>query len=672
MNPAELLSEVEPSPFAERILATFDGAGDASEARYQRIFEGARVALWDLDFSPLLDLLDRLRAQGVTDLREYFEARPLELANAAKLVRVRDVNNYAVELFEAGHKHRLLGAIGATFLPETWSTFLDEMVALWEGKRRFESEAVATTLAGRRLNVLLTIAWDGKRCEHSLVSLLDISKRTASEQGWVALYDFTDRLHRADSIHAVYDAALDAIIHALGSDRASILLFDEKDVMRFVASRGLSDGYRSAVGGHSPWTAGTRDATPIAVDDIDRADLPEDLRATIKGEGIGACAFIPLVAEGRLAGKFMTYYDAPHSFSKAETDLALTIARQLGFAIERLRGEATRRLTQASLRESERRLELALTAGRMGAWEWTINSSRVIWSPSLEAIHGMEPGAFTGSFEGFTRDIHPDDLETVVATIRKSLETRQNYHVAYRINRADGSVRWLEANGQVVLGPDGAPEKMVGVCMDVTERKAAEVQRDLLVAELSHRVKNTLAAVIAISRQSFANPEDGAAAHRSFDARIRALAQTHSRLADSNWSGVSLQAMLADELAPYRKEDGGNIRIAGAPIELTPKCALSLGMAVHELAMNAAKYGALSTETGRVDVGWQIGGQDRALNIRWTERGGPKVEAPTRTGFGRLLLERVLAADLEGDVKLDFAGEGVICVINVPRGARIG
>ena len=132
----------------------------------------------------------------------------------------------------------------------------------------------------------------------------------------VVLHQFTDRLYRADSRQAVYDAALDAIDGALGCERAAILLFDESGVMRFVAWRGLSDGYRRAVDGHSPWTRDTKDPQPICIEDIGRAELPDPLKATVKAEGIGALAFIPLMAKGELIGKFMTYYDAPRLFSE--------------------------------------------------------------------------------------------------------------------------------------------------------------------------------------------------------------------------------------------------------------------------------------------------------------------------------------------------------------------
>jgi two-component sensor histidine kinase len=202
-------------------------------------------------------------------------------------------------------------------------------------------------------------------------------------------------------------------------------------------------------------------------------------------------------------------------------------------------------------------------------------------------------------------------------------------------------------------------------------RKKAEEQRNLLVAELSHRVKNTLATVISIAQQSFSRNPNVDEARRSFDSRIRALAQAHSRLAEANWSGVSFRAMLLDELAPYFRDDGSNVRVSGPPIAFSAKCALTLGMAIHELATNAAKHGALSTKSGSVDVTWQVDPQDRQLRISWTETGGPTVRPPGRTGFGRLLLERALASDLGGDVRLHFAEDGLKCAIAIPLDEHI-
>jgi PAS domain S-box-containing protein len=173
--------------------------------------------------------------------------------------------------------------------------------------------------------------------------------------GVLALYRFTDRLYRAAGADDVYASALDAIAEALGCERASILLFDADGVMRFVAWRGLSDSYRRAIEGHSPWSRDASDPQPICIDDVHRTELPDDLKDTIRTEGIGALAFIPLVASGTLAGKFMTYYDRPHQLAQSEIELALTIARQLSFSIERMRAEEARVRAEQKLREGEGR-----------------------------------------------------------------------------------------------------------------------------------------------------------------------------------------------------------------------------------------------------------------------------------------------------------------------------
>ena len=172
-----------------------------------------------------------------------------------------------------------------------------------------------------------------------------IMARRADEQ--TALYRFTNRLYRAETIKDVYEAALDAIMDAMHCSRASILRCDADGVMRFVAWRGLSEGYRHATTGHSPWQRDDAAPEPICMADVDRAELNAPLKEIVKHEGIGALAFIPLMAEGRLVGKFMVYYDAPREFDGEEMELALTLARQLGFAIERMRAEQARLSIQA-------------------------------------------------------------------------------------------------------------------------------------------------------------------------------------------------------------------------------------------------------------------------------------------------------------------------------------
>lgn len=206
-----------------------------------------------------------------------------------------------------------------------------------------------------------------------------LSELAAANRQRDALYLLSERLHRATSPDSIYSAALDAIEAALDCDRSSILLFDDLDVMQFVAWHGLSDGYRAAVTGHSPWTAQDLDATPIAMRDIASAEIDPALKAHILGEDILAAAFIPLVADGRLIGKFMAYFRAPHEFTPDDLAVALAIARQLGFAIRRQRQDseleaelnATRRLQALSV-------EIAHEVDLAGVYEKLVDAAQAI------------------------------------------------------------------------------------------------------------------------------------------------------------------------------------------------------------------------------------------------------------------------------------------------------
>ena len=173
---------------------------------------------------------------------------------------------------------------------------------------------------------------------------------------------------------------------ALGCERASILMFDHAGVMKFVAWRGLSDGYRRAVEGHSPWTRDSKDPQPISIDDIERAELDASLKATVKAEGIRALAFIPLIARGELVGKFMAYYPTPHVFTEADIDLAVTIARQLGFSIERLRAEDAKELL---LNESKHRIKNTLATVQAIAGQTLRNTPSDELQAFLARLHAL-------------------------------------------------------------------------------------------------------------------------------------------------------------------------------------------------------------------------------------------------------------------------------------------
>jgi PAS domain S-box-containing protein len=477
------------------------------------------------------------------------------------------------------------------------------------------------------------------------------------------LYELTDRLHRAHSIEEIHAAALDAIAVGLHCARCAILLMDEAGVMRFVAARGLSQGYRNAVEGHSPWGPGDPNPMPVLVGDTELVGESEAIKAAIRREGIRALAFYPISDGDRLIGKFMTYYDTRRAFGETESELALTIARQIAFAISRLRLEELR----GTAERASQRLAAIVEFSDDAIVGKDLNGVIFSWNAGAERIFGYRPEEAIGRPVTMLipQDRHNEEPE-ILARIRRG-ERVDHFETVRR--RKDGTLIDISLTISPIKDASGRIVGASKIARDITEKKRMEAERDLMVAELSHRVKNTLATVISIARQSFTDPAT-AEARRSFSSRLQGLAQTHSRLAESSWTGVSLATIFADELAPYTNKDANNVRLAGTNISLNPRCALTLGLAVHELVTNAAKYGALSTTEGCVRVHWSMAND--LLHIEWREEGGPRVDQPERSGFGRLLLERALASDLKGAVRMDFAPDGLHCVIEIPSSDCVG
>jgi two-component sensor histidine kinase len=205
------------------------------------------------------------------------------------------------------------------------------------------------------------------------------------------------------------------------------------------------------------------------------------------------------------------------------------------------------------------------------------------------------------------------------------------------------------------------------VVQDVTDRKLAEARQRLLLDELNHRVKNTLAVVRSIAGQTLRGGRTLAEARDALAERLRALAEAHDLLTGSGWRGAGLRALAEAELGPY----AGRASAEGPDLTLGPKAALALGLALHELATNAAKHGALSVPGGRVEVAWGLEGDanERVLRLGWRELGGPPVAATSRHGFGRTLIEQGLRHDLGGEVALEFRPEGLACELRVPASA---
>ena len=240
--------------------------------------------------------------------------------------------------------------------------------------------------------------------------------------------------------------------------------------------------------------------------------------------------------------------------------------------------------------------------------------------------------------------------------------------ICYR--RKDGSVFWSSIFISPVFNASGAVVQHFASFVDLTEHKQEQAQSRMLIEELNHRVKNTLATVQSIVWQATRHSSDPITIRESVESRLSALSRSHDLLTRENWESVGLFDLVEAALEPFRVAAGRteHFVITGENIRISPNSALALGIAFHELATNAVKYGAFSAEAGTVLISWAFepGSQGDRLVLRWQEKGGPPVKPPSRKGFGTRVIERGLAHELQGTVHLDYAEGGVVCTMNFP------
>ena len=259
----------------------------------------------------------------------------------------------------------------------------------------------------------------------------------------------------------------------------------------------------------------------------------------------------------------------------------------------------------------------------------------------------------------------PEDRERINSLrLQVFRDQRGEYSTEYRIVRA-GEVRWIESRSFISYKSDGRPQRVIGVNIDITERKRAEERQRILIAELDHRVKNVLATVCAIitqTQEASSSPIDFVTA---LNRRISSLARTHELLSASNWRGASLAEIVGREFAPFAM---GNAEARGPSVNLKADATQAVATVLHELTTNAAKYGAFSNQTGRVSVQWrwlQNGSPDR-LAIEWQEIDGPPVRTPNQDGYGMSIIRELIPFELGGAVELSFAPGGARCRLEIP------
>lgn len=314
------------------------------------------------------------------------------------------------------------------------------------------------------------------------------------------------------------------------------------------------------------------------------------------------------------------------------------------------------------LRRSEMNLRFALTAGRLGSWTLDLVGFELETSDHCRMNFGRDPDA-PFAYDEWVTMVYPGDRERMLAQVRRSIDEKVDYDIEYRVITPSGDLRWLHIRGQTFHRADGTPLSMAGISMDITERKHAEEHRSLLAGELTHRVKNTLTLIQSIVRQTLRTAPSLEEAGTSLEARVVSLAAANDVLTEEAWDGATIGDIADRALAPFQSKGRERVDLHGGHIRLPPRGALALAMALHELATNAVKYGALSNDTGRVHLAWSLlEGAAHHFRIRWRETGGPAVTEPTRKGFGSRLIERALAQEIDGTAVVSYLPEGIVFV----------
>jgi PAS domain S-box-containing protein len=499
-------------------LMTTDAPGAeamAGEDRYREIFDAAAVSLWDADYSGVASFLDRLRGEGVGDLRAYLTAHPQDVEAAIQRIKLVDVNAFTLDLFEVDRKQDLLQALGKVMLPDTAAVFIDVLVTLWNGHRRFAGETRLRTMTGRALEVGFTVNFQGARFERTLVSLQDLTGRKTAE-----------RALRAESEQRR--------LNTLAGHRLAAIIETSEDAI-----------------------------------------LTKDLQGVIT------------------------------SWNQGATEL-------FGYSAEEAIGKSVTMLIPADRQNEEPSILARIRAG--------------------ERIEHYE-------------------------TVRQ---------------RKDGTLIDLSLSVSPLKNSDGTIIGASKIARDITERKRAQEQEQLLVREMNHRIKNLFALASSIISLSARDAETPQALKTNATERLAALARVHSMtlarhgLADGAVATpTTLHALIQAILAPYGEAPGAEqrVRLGGDDIQLSASGTTSFALLVHELATNAAKYGALSDNAGTITIETKQHG-DRLL-VTWREHGGPRVTPPTSAeGFGSYLAKATVKT-LNGQIAHEWNAAGVSVSLDV-------
>jgi PAS domain S-box-containing protein len=375
----------------------------------------------------------------------------------------------------------------------------------------------------------------------------------------------------------------------------------------------------------------------------------------LRGYEMGAVDYVPVpVVPEALRAKVRIFVELFRTTRKLE---------RLNLKLERRVAERTAELEASNmqLKQSEQGRGIALAAGQMGSWGWDLTTKEWRWDEGQHRIFGVDPRNFKITVENIRALVHSEDWMSLREIAREMSRGARTQQIEFRVLRRNGEIRWCIGTAAASVDDTGKVVRINGVTVDITDRKEADERQFLLAREVDHRARNTLAVIQSIIRLTRAKNVDDYV--QAIEGRIKALARAHTFLSDSRWRCADLATLVAEELAPYRA--GDKIRCGGPGVSLRPATAQGLALALHELATNAAKHGALSSPTGKVALEWELGSE--ALTLRWVENGGPPIAEPSSHSFGLKVIAASIEQQLGGKAAFDWDPVGLRCLLMIPR-----
>lgn len=364
----------------------------------------------------------------------------------------------------------------------------------------------------------------------------------------------------------------------------------------------------------------------------------------------------PVFHEGVLTYFFASQYDA-------------TMERERLVQLQRDRDalEAEVAKNTAALRASEEQLRFALEAGQLGVWSIDLATGELTASNICKSICGRAPDDPL-TLADLRASIHPDDRQLQIDAINAAVANRTLLDAEYRLATPSGEERWVQIRGQAHYDADGTARTIAGTTQDITTRRVVQGHRALLAREMSHRVKNTLATIQSIVSQALRRSASMEEANTTISDRIFALAAANDLLITENFGSAGMRDLIVRTLSPFGVEDHDRFILSGPDVRLPPQVIIAYSLALHELATNASKYGALSNTEGKVLITWTVE-EAGLLKLKWEERDGPVVVPPKSTSFGTQLIQRVLSSELGGKASVDYRPTGVLFTAVAPLGA---